>query len=75
MVEIIVSLTRRSARVWMHFNFKRDSLGKIDKSKHAICKICNALVAHGGGMTNLRTKSPSPESLFKIFANLSSRGK
>ena len=54
MVEIIVSPTGRSARVWMHFGFKKDSSGKIDKSKHAVCKLCNALVAHGGGTTNLR---------------------
>ena len=54
MAEIIVSPTGRSARVWIHFGFKKDSSGKIDKSKYAVCKLCNALVAHGGGTTNLR---------------------
>ena len=38
----------------MHFGFIKDSTGKIDKSKHAICKLCNALDTHGGGMTNLQ---------------------
>ena len=38
----------------MHFGVKRDSSGEIDKSKHAICKLCNVLVTHGGGMTNLQ---------------------
>ena len=38
----------------MHFDFRKDSCGKIDKSKHAVCKLCNALVAHGGGTTNLQ---------------------
>ena len=54
MAEINVSLTGQSACVWMHFGFKKDSSGKIDKSKHAVCKLCNALVARGGGTTNLR---------------------
>ena len=44
----------RSARVWKYFGFKKDFAGKIDKSKHAVCKLCNTAVAHGGGTTNLR---------------------
>ena len=36
------------------FGFKKDSSRKIDKSKHAVCKLCNASVTHNGGMTNLR---------------------
>ena len=54
MAEKIVTPVGRSARVWMHFGFKKDPSGKIDKSKHAVCKLCNASVAHGGGTTNLR---------------------
>ena len=55
MAETIVSPTGQSTHFWMHFGFKRDSSGKIDKSKHAICKLCNVLVAHGSGMTNLQS--------------------
>ena len=54
MADTIVSPTRRSARVWKHFGFKKDTSGRIDRSKHAVCKLCNASVAHGGGTTNLR---------------------
>ena len=52
--ETVISPTGRSARVWMQFGFRKDSSGKIDKSKRTVCKLCNALVAHGGGTTNLR---------------------
>ena len=47
MAENIVTPVGRSTCVWMHFGFKY-------KSKHAICKLCNASVVHGGGMINLR---------------------
>ena len=54
MADTIVSPTGRSARVRKHFGFKKDTSGRIDRSKHAVCKLCNASVAHGGGTTNLR---------------------
>ena len=52
--DTIVSPTGRSALVWKHFGFKKDTSKRIDRSKHAVCKLCNALVAHRGGTTNLR---------------------
>ena len=54
MADTIVSPTGRSARVRKHFGFKKDTSGRIDRSKHAVCKLCNASVAHGGGTTNLQ---------------------
>ena len=40
------------AALWL----QKDSFGKMDKSKHSVCKFCNVLVAYGGGMTNLQNQ-------------------
>ena len=47
----IVTPPNRTAQIWKHFGFKRDSSGKLSKSE---CKVCKQSVAHGGGMNNLR---------------------
>ena len=52
--EDIVTPPNRTAQIWKHLGFKRDSSGKLSKSVRALCKICKQSVAHGGGMTNLR---------------------
>ena len=53
MAESIVSLIGQSTCVWKYFIFKKDF---SDKSKHAVCKLCNVSVTHGGGITNLRNR-------------------
>jgi len=53
--EDIYTPANRSAPVWKHFGFKKDSSGRLLKDACAICKQCKHGVAHGGGTINLRS--------------------
>ena len=72
--EEIVTPSNRTAAVWKHFGFRKDSHGKLMKSDRAVCKICHKSVSHGGGTTNLRNHLKAVHSTvyYELFPTPSS---